>query len=224
MIERTDDAQSAALRAFLLLCALEERWQGKLVLVHGLDAEGRAMSVAASIAGAACFALESRLDVCRATLHAGACDFVVNSVDEALRILKNEIRKRKPVSVAVAMPEAAALEELTERGVAPEAYIKTGVADEPVSSRFAEFGTRVVENVTAPALIEGYASAHQLALHEYRFTTPQELRGFDQRLVTVIPETDPRRRWALRAPGFFYRDRPYRRVAYLTAEEVMSLG
>ena len=189
MIERTDDAQSAALRAFLLLCALEERWQGKLVLVHGLDAEGRAMSVAASIAGAACFALESRLDVCRATLHAGACDFVVNSVDEALRILKNEIRKRKPVS-----------------------------------SRFAEFGTRVVENVTAPALIDGYASAHQLALHEYRFTTPQELRGFDQRLVTVIPETDPRRRWALRAPGFFYRDRPYRRVAYLTAEEVMSLG
>src|SRR5690348_12216796 len=125
MTERADDAQSMALRAFLLLCALEDNWPGKLVLVRGLDAEGRAASVASSIAGAACLALDSRAEVCRATLRAGACDFVVNSVDEALRILKNEIRKRKPVSVAVAMPEAAALEELLGRGVAPEAYILT---------------------------------------------------------------------------------------------------
>ena len=34
---------------------------------------------------------------------------MVNSVDEALRVLKNEIRKHKPVSVALSMDEAAAL-------------------------------------------------------------------------------------------------------------------
>src|SRR3569623_3134903 len=112
MTERADDAQQMALRAFLLLCSLEDDWPGKLVLVRGLDADGTAVSVAATSAGGACLAVDSRAEVCRAALRAGACDFVVNSVDEALRILKNEIRKRKPVSVAVAMAEAAALGEL----------------------------------------------------------------------------------------------------------------
>jgi urocanate hydratase len=189
------------------------------------------MSVAATIAGAACLALDAGPDVCRATLRAGACDFVVNSVDEALRILKNEIRKRKPVSVAVAMPELPAVEELASRGVAPEVIlVTTSAAVEPVGTRFAEFGTRIVAAagsaegiLESGKLIDEYATTHQLALHEFTFGTAQELREFDDRLVATLPETDLRHRWATLAPGFFYRDRPFRRVAYLSPTELAAL-
>lgn len=204
MTERTEDAQAAALRAFLLLCTLRLDWQGRLVLVRGLGTPGRGISVAASIHGAACLALDARPEVCRAALRAGACDFVVNSVDEALRILKNEIRKRKPVSVAVAMPEEPALEELAGRGVAPEASF-----------------TSAVETLDGAC---AYAAAHELAVHEFQFSSAQELGVFDQRLLAAIPEGDPRRRWAALASGFFYRERPFRRVAYLTAGEAATVG
>ena len=230
MTERADDAQSMALRAFLLLCALEDNWPGKLVLVRGLDAEGRAASVASSIAGAACLALDSRAEVCRATLRAGACDFVVNSVDEALRILKNEIRKRKPVSVTVAMPEAAALEELLDRGVAPEAYILTrSDATDATEHRFASFGAHIVSIADAGDssqphnLVQDYVESRKLTRHEFRVSTTQELRELDQRLAAIIPEGDPRHRWATLAPGYFYRDLPNRRVAYLNAAELADL-
>jgi urocanate hydratase len=183
------------------------------------------MSVAASIAGAACLVVDSRAEVCRATLRAGACDFVVNSVDEALRILKNEIRKRRPVSVAVAMAETVALAELAERGVAPELFVETGVALNPVGGRFAEFGARIVGagGLDPATLVDGYARSRGLALREFRFGNAAELQEFDRRLA-AMPEADPRRRWASLAPGFFYRDRPFRRVAYVTAAEAGLLG
>ena len=222
MTERTEHAQSAALRAFLLLCSLGGDWPGRLVLVRGLDAEGRAVSVAASIAGAACLAIESRADVCRAALRAGACDFVVNSVDEALRILKNELRKRKPVSVAVAMPDRAALEELAERGVAPDLFV-AGASGE-TAARFAEFGARVIQPGDVHAVVAEYAARRGLAVREFGFGTPAELAEFDRRLAGVIPEGDPRRHWAASASRFFYRERPLRRVAYLTPDEAPRLG
>jgi hypothetical protein len=225
MTERTDDAQLQALRAFLLLCSLGQDWPGRLVLVRGLDAEGRAMSVAASIAGAACLAVDSRAEVCRTTLRAAACDFVVNSVDEALRILKNEIRKRKPVSVALAMPEAVALSELAERGVVPDVFVETGGAVDAIGGCFAEFGTRIVGagGLDPARLVDDYARTWGLALREFRFGNAAQLQGFDRRLVGTVPEDDPRRRWASLAPGFFFRDRPFRRVAYVTAAEAGAL-
>jgi hypothetical protein len=35
----------------------------------------------------------------------------------------------------------------------------------------------------------------------------------------VLPAGDVRRRWCAGAPPFFHRERPYRRVVYLTAAE-----
>lgn len=181
------------------------------------------MSVAASIAGAACLAVDSRAEVCRAALRAGACDFVVNSADEALRILKNEIRKRKPVSVAVAMAEDAALAELAERGVAPD-VVPSSAEGDPFAARFIELGARVIGAEESTGQVREYAAARGLSLHEFRFASGEELRTFDQRLASATAEDNPRRRWALVAPGFFYREQPHRRVAYLTSDEAAQVG
>jgi hypothetical protein len=50
----------------------------------------------------------------------GVADFLVNTLDEALRILKNEIRKCEAVAVCVAAAPQAVEREMVERGVLPD--------------------------------------------------------------------------------------------------------
>jgi hypothetical protein len=122
MIERAEDSQLAALRAFTLLTALRSHCPGGLILACGLEPRGAALMIAGNIAGACCLAIEERAEVTRATLRSGASDFVVNSVDEALRVLKNEVRQGRPLSVGLTMAVEPALTELLERGVLPEVF------------------------------------------------------------------------------------------------------
>ena len=120
MGERVKGVQADALRAFSALFAVRENWGGALVLNVGLGPTGAAISIAASIAGAACLSFEADGARAREALRSGACDFVVNTLDEALRVLKNEVRRKRPVSVGLEGGVDANLEEMIERGVAPE--------------------------------------------------------------------------------------------------------
>ena len=93
---------------------------GKFLLRLAFDAEGVAAAVAASVAGAATLCVDADAETLRAGLRAGLCDFVVANLDEALRILKNEIRRGLPVAVCLtASPESCA-GEMAERGVQPD--------------------------------------------------------------------------------------------------------
>src|SRR4051812_19248453 len=122
MTERAEDSQAGALRAFTLLSSLRPNWGGALIVCCGLGRGGSALSFAANIAGAGCLAIDPRAEVTRSALRSGACDFVVNTVDEALRVLKNEIRQRRPVSVGLTQDINAALDELLDRGVLPKLF------------------------------------------------------------------------------------------------------
>ena len=76
---------------------------GKLLYAGQLDEEARALLVAANIAGAASLAASADAAARKQFMRDGVVDFLVTSLDEALRILKNEIRKREPVAVCVAL-------------------------------------------------------------------------------------------------------------------------
>lgn len=93
---------------------------GKLFYAGELDAEGRALVVAANIAGAATLAASADRGAQKQAVRDGIADFLVTSLDEALRILKNQLRKRETVAVSVAMEPAAMEREMKERGVAPD--------------------------------------------------------------------------------------------------------
>jgi urocanate hydratase len=242
MTERADDPQLAALRAFIFLSSLRDDWGGALIVACGLGSGGSALSIAANISGAGCLAIDERPEVTRAAMRSGACDFVVNTVDEALRILKNEIRQRKPVSVGLTMPPAIALEELLDRGVLPELFTAfrsdeqtTAVADaarsvaDRFADRFANMGALIVDfggelaamegEVGSARRLEGFTRCCQLHLESFLFASAEELRDFDARLLAIVPAGDPRHRWVATAPRFFHRERPFRRVVYLKAEE-----
>jgi urocanate hydratase len=233
MTERAEDAQLATLRAFTFLTSLRPDWAGSLIIACGLGAGGEAFSIASNIAGAGFLAVESRPEVCRAAMRSGACDFVVNSVDEALRVLKNEIRKSKPVSVALSMDEAIALDELVTRGVQPEMFAAFGEGASTVTAaqRFSVLGAVIAEfnrksgfGLDADAKLEEFTLQRGLSSVALLCLSGQQLRERDAQLLQLIPPDDPRRRWFASAPRFFHRERPYRRLAYLTSEERDRFG
>jgi urocanate hydratase len=90
---------------------------GKLLYAGELDQDGARLVRAANIAGAASLCAASDAGAQRSAVRDGVIDFLVTSLDEALRILKNEIRKRNGVSVAVTAPHAQLVAEMAERGV-----------------------------------------------------------------------------------------------------------
>jgi len=93
---------------------------GKLLFVSELNDVGRALVVAANIAGGATLTAADDPNVQRQVVRDGVVDFLVTSLEEALRILKNEIRKRATVAVCVADSPAAVEREMIERGVLPD--------------------------------------------------------------------------------------------------------
>jgi hypothetical protein len=113
--------------------AAAEGLAGRLFWAGKLDRPGSALTVAGNIAGAATLAAASDPEAQRSAVRDGVVDFLVISLDEALRILKNEIRKREVVAVCVAAPLEAVEGEMVERGVRPDVFreqILHGVAPE----------------------------------------------------------------------------------------------
>ncbi len=103
----------------------EQDLGGTLLYAGQLDDDGRALIVAANIAGAASLCATASQPEQKHAVRDGIVDFLVTSLDEALRILKNEIRKRAPVAVCVAAPPADIEAQMAERGVLPD-LLRTG--------------------------------------------------------------------------------------------------
>jgi urocanate hydratase len=93
---------------------------GRLFYAAELDEEGRALLVASNIAGAATLAASADLAAQKQALREGVADFVVTNLDEALRILKNQLRKSETVAVCIAQSPSEVEREMSQRGVAPD--------------------------------------------------------------------------------------------------------
>ena len=119
---------------------------GKLLYAAILDADARALLVAANVAGAASLAITADPATQKQAIRDGVVDFGVNSLDEALRILKNEIRKRETVAVCICGEPETIEREMRERGVQPD--LRRPVDAAPVPETQALLSWRVD---TAPA-------------------------------------------------------------------------
>jgi len=222
MFAGNEDRQPRVLRYLTRLQGLRAEWSGALALSVGLDAAGAALALAANIAGAVCLAIDPDADRCRAALRTGACDFAVNTVDEALRVMKNEIRKRQPLSVALESLPAAALAELIERGVWPQLY--ADFTDDPAARSLGEaaYGAMKVD-FERTALVDAYLAERGLTEAVFQFDSSAALRTFDTTALARMPDGDLRRRWLAAAPRHFNRERPHRRVLLLTLAELEVL-
>ena len=93
---------------------------GKLLYAGELDQDGIRLVRAANVAGAASLCATADPDRQKRAIREGIVDFLVTSLDEALRILKNEIRRRRGVAVGIALAPEAVEPEMLERGVLPD--------------------------------------------------------------------------------------------------------
>src|SRR5881275_569441 len=74
---------------------------GKLIISGGMGGMGGAQPLAATMAGAAFLGIDVDPERIKKRLKTGYCDFMVTTLDEALRILKNAVRKKENISVGL---------------------------------------------------------------------------------------------------------------------------
>lgn len=158
---------------------------GSLVLRVGFDADGISILIAAGLAGAAALCVDPEPELLREGLRHGLYDFLVADLSEALRILKNEIRQRRPVLVCVAAAPESVLKEMADRGVQPDLH--SAQTDDCALIAFRERGAIAVPapqsspgtdlllwstESNAPQTLPRLAQIAAAALHDQRADTP----------------------------------------------------
>jgi urocanate hydratase len=105
---------------------------GKLVVTGGMGGMGGAQPLAATLNGGAFLGVEVDPERIKRRVKTGYCDVMVNDLDEALRILKNAVRKREAASVGLIGNCADVIPELAKRGVVPDLLTDQTSAHDPV--------------------------------------------------------------------------------------------
>jgi urocanate hydratase len=106
---------------------------GKLIVSGGMGGMGGAQPLAATMAGACFLGIDVDPERIKKRLRSGYCDFMVNSLDEALRILKLSVRKKENISVGLVGNCAEIIPELAERGVVPDILTDQTSAHDPLN-------------------------------------------------------------------------------------------
>jgi hypothetical protein len=211
---------------------------GKLLYAGQLGnrSDGRDLLYAANIAGAASLGASFDPVEMRQAMRDGVIDFLVTSLDEALRILKNEIRKRQTVSVGVAVAPRLLVEQMMERGVVPDLvpWASSDHADgldRRQAERFVAEGSREIAfpktgtgadsgNFSGKFVTWSIApTAH--APHSAAHWLPR----MDACALAVLPAEDVlRRRWLRLAPRYLGRRMQKQHGVVFTAEEKLRFG
>jgi hypothetical protein len=174
---------------------------GKLFYAGELDDDGRALIVAANIAGAATLVVSADPASQKQALRDGVVDFVVTTLDEALRILKNQLRKRESVSVCVALPLSEPLSkierEISGRGVAPDLFRDDMLTASRLDALELQNETRTETNLRkTPAFVTWRVDS----------ALPKDLALLDEiALACLDPEEGQARRWLRLAPRYLGR-------------------
>src|ERR1700720_1227113 len=106
---------------------------GKLVVTGGMGGMGGAQPLAATMNGAAFLGIDVDPERIKRRVKSGYCDVMVTSLDEALRILKNAVRKREATSVGLVGNCADLVPELAKRGVLPDLLTDQTSAHDPLN-------------------------------------------------------------------------------------------
>ena len=186
---------------------------GKLLFAGELSPAARRLIRAANIAGAASLAATADAAQARQEMRDGVLDFVVNSLDEALRILKNEIRKRQPVAVGVSLAPDAVVKEMEDRGVLPDLLppAPPSVTAAPEFAAFLARGAQRIQQEPLPA-------ARKFLVVAVPPAWAQRQAAFDALLLNLLPPCDHiNRRWLRISPR--YLGAQARRVRSLECDE-----
>ncbi|HEV2503893.1 MAG TPA: urocanate hydratase [Mesorhizobium sp.] len=106
---------------------------GRWILTAGLGGMGGAQPLAATMAGAACLAVECQASRIEMRLKTGYVDVQAKDLDDALAIIDKACQEKKAISVALLGNAADVFPELVRRGVKPDAVTDQTSAHDPVN-------------------------------------------------------------------------------------------
>ena len=106
---------------------------GKLVVTGGMGGMGGAQPLAATMNGAAFLGIDVDPERIKRRVKTGYCDVMVTNLDEALRILKNAVRRHEAVSVGLVGNCADIIPQLARRGVVPDVLTDQTSAHDPLN-------------------------------------------------------------------------------------------
>jgi len=95
-------------------------WSGKWILTAGLGGMGGAQTLAATMAGASCLAVECQRSRIEMRLKTRYLDVMAETLDEALAMIVTAKETGKPISVGLLGNAADVLPELVRRGASPD--------------------------------------------------------------------------------------------------------
>jgi len=190
---------------------------GRLLLIDGLAHEGDALLIAASIAGAASLTLEIRTEAVRHCVRNGIVDFAVTTLDEALRILKNEIRKQQPIAVLLEREPASVLAEMVERGAQPD-MLRWADADAALKASLDALVARGAQPLPPPRKMS-FDPAREVCWRAGEGGSAV-LRQLDLLACEILPQEDAERQnWIVRAPRYLPRALRLERCVAMTSRE-----
>src|SRR5213075_2552456 len=108
---------------------------------------GGAQPLAATMNGAAFLGIDVVPERIKRRVKAGYCDGMVTQLDEALRILKNAVRKSEATSVGLVGNCADLIPEMAKRGIVPDILTDQTSAHDPI-------GGYVPNKMTLSAVLE----------------------------------------------------------------------
>nr|WP_313392205.1 urocanate hydratase [Brevundimonas diminuta] len=142
-------------------------WAGKWILTAGLGGMGGAQPLAATMAGASCITIECQRSRIEFRLRTRYVDVMAETLDEALALLEQSFKDKKPLSIGLLGNAADLLPEMVKRGVRPDLVTDQTSAHDPVNG-YLPSGWTVAEweekRVSAPAAVETAARA-SMATH-----------------------------------------------------------
>jgi urocanate hydratase len=188
---------------------------GRLIYAGKLDGECRALLAAGNIAGAASLAATADAAAQKLAIRDGVADFLVTSLDEALRILKNEIRKRAAVAVCVALAPEAVEREMLERGVLPD-QLRPDAAAGPETAPFVLQGARKIK--LFPPEESRALLTWRVAAAPARWMPKLDAIALDCLSLESSPAASAARRWLRLAPRYLGRLAQGVRVLYCEPE------
>lgn len=235
-----DPFQASVLRAYTTLLQLRSDWGGAFVLSLGLSPAGTSLPIACNIAGAVSLSIDQNPDYIRSVVRSGAVDFVVNSLEEAVRAMKNEVRKHAPLSVALNADPLVTLQEILARGLVPQLFSSFLAPDAAVlaaAEKFRSLGAELVDFDDDPAqtshshfrqsssILASLLASRSWTMRAFSFESTTELRQFDALALSMLPPEDHlRRRWIEAASRILKRQRPPQRCLWLSREEGEKLS
>ncbi len=140
---------------------------GRWILTAGLGGMGGAQTLAATMAGASCLAVEAQASRIEFRLRTGYVDVQARDLDHALALIEESCRAKTPRSVALLGNAAEIFGELYARGVRPDCVTDQTSAHDPVNG-YLPAGWTVAEwearRETDPAAVAA-AAKRSMAVH-----------------------------------------------------------